>query len=194
MKTTIAIRAVALLAALLAASMTVAEPTVTVSATASGNEVALGDMFSLTISALIEEPMIVGWGLDVLVVGDEPSIAFCGASMGDAWMGFTAPDEPETYLDLAAVAKLEIPYGGKILAAIDPIELVTISFLALGPGEVSFTFGAGADDPTEGFPAYPVGFAEASFPAEAISVSIVPEPVAVAALALGVPTLMRRRR
>jgi len=138
----------------------------------------VGDIFTIDIVADMTNP-IVGWGLDLTVT--DPMYANRTATdpvIGPDWDPAFAPD-------LDGLAGLAFPVG----VSGPGILLATVEFQALALGTTNLVLSVTPGDLTEGFALYPSGFDNYEFSLGTINV--VPEPAALALLALG--ALIRRR-
>ncbi len=139
--------------------------------------VQLGDPFVAAIVADIPDP-VLGFGLDLTFDGSILS------TVGDPMIGplfqpVVAPDGD----GLAGLAFPSSVSGSNIL-------LATVMFNADNLGATGLVPGVTDGDLTEGFALDPTGFAEASL--HSARVTVVPEPMSAALLALGGLTLRRR--
>jgi len=136
--------------------------------------------FTVDIVADIPDP-VVGWGLD-LTIDDPAIISQVGApAIGSQWSAGSAPDGDR----LVGVAFPNSISGTDIL-------LATITFSADALGETDLLLSITPADLTEGFPLDPTGFADVTF--EAGHVTVVPEPITLALLAVGSLVPLNRRR
>ncbi len=138
----------------------------------------VGDVFTIDIVADMTND-IVGWGLDLTVTA--PAVAdrtLTEPVIGPNWDAAFAPDGD-------GLAGLAFPAG----VSGTGILLATVEFQALALGTTNLVLSVTPGDLTEGFALFPSGFDDYQFSLGTINV--VPEPAALALLALG--ALIRRR-
>lgn len=137
----------------------------------------VGESVTVAILATFDEP-VMAWGLD-LAIGAPAYAAWTGTVIGANW------DAPPATLDGDGLAGLRFPTGlaGEVL-------LATLTFEGLLAGETLLALSSGPEE-DEGFLLASGGLATnvQYLPA---TLTVVPEPAAVALL--GLAAVMRRRR
>ncbi|MCK4658299.1 MAG: PEP-CTERM sorting domain-containing protein [Phycisphaerae bacterium] len=135
--------------------------------------------FTVDIVADIPE-LVFGWGLDLELAtpGIVSQMAF---DLGGVW------DEPGGTGDGDGLAGLAFPDS----VSGDDILLGTFTFIPTGIGTTDLNLSYTLGDLGEGFALDPAGFADVMFTAG--SITVIPEPTALALLAFGGFVLIRRR-
>ncbi len=144
--------------------------------------IGLGDTVMVDIYADMSEP-ILGWGLDLDALSPGVADKTGNMSIGGTWNAATAIDGD----DLAGVVPFP-PVG----VSGNGILLASVEFVGLSLGTTILDLSD--DNPadlSEGFALDPTGFASVSYTDG--SIRVVPEPAAIALLALGGLAALRRR-
>ncbi len=139
------------------------------------------DIVMDTLGTPPAEPVsILGWGIDLLY--DNTKLVVTNVQIGPLWDPAYAPDGDE----LAGLAFPDGISGQDVLLA-----TVTVQGLAVGTWTME-TGNSYPDDLTEGFALDPDGF-EAVVVDGLATITVLPEPTALALLALGGLAVLRRR-